>query len=144
MTYMPGGVAEWAAQGYTFETGQDPGGVISPTPVSPTVMSSDASVTSSSVQLNGNLTALGKASSVMVSFEWGPTTSYGNMTTPESKSAIGTFTASVTGLTPATTYHFRVKAVGNWYNLRQRYYLYYSTIAGKLHTYKFQYRSVNV
>ena len=113
VTYMPGGVVEWAAQGYTFETGQDPGGVIPPTPIPPTVMSTDTSVTSSSVQLNGNLTALGTASSVTVSFEWGPTTSYGNMTTPEAKSAIGAFTASLTGLTPATTYHFRIKVVGN-------------------------------
>ena len=117
VTYMTDGVVDWASQGYTFETGQDPslGGVIPPAPTSfpLKVITSSASVTSSSVQLNGNLTSLGTASSVTVSFQWGLSASYGNVTTAEAKSAVGTFTASLTGLTPATTYHFRAMAVWN-------------------------------
>jgi hypothetical protein len=66
-----------------------------------------------STTLNGNLTSLGTASSVQVSFEWGPTTSYGNVTATEEKTAAGTFSANLAGLTAKTTYHFRTKAVGD-------------------------------
>jgi predicted phage tail protein len=80
----------------------------------PAVTTSAAtSLTTTSATLNGSLTALGTATSDNVSFEWGLTTSYGNTTTPEAKTAIGTFSANLTGLTAGTTYHFRAKAVGN-------------------------------
>jgi phosphodiesterase/alkaline phosphatase D-like protein len=70
-------------------------------------------VTTTSAALNGNLSSLGTADNVAVSFEWGLTTSYGNTTTSDLKTATGMFSANLTGLTAKTTYHFRAKAVGD-------------------------------
>ncbi len=79
----------------------------------PTVTSSAASgVTASGATLNGNLSALGSASTVTVSFEWGLTPAYGNTTSGQPKTSTGTFTANLTGLTPNAVYHYRAKAVG--------------------------------
>jgi len=72
-----------------------------------------SSVSATSGTLNGNLTSLGTASSVQVSFEWGPTTSYGNTTTAAAQTATGTFSLDVTGFAAKTTYHFRAKALGD-------------------------------
>ena len=66
-----------------------------------------------SATLNGNLTALGTAVSVSVSFEWGVSTNYGSETSAQSVSAVGTFNATPTVLSANTTYHFRAKAVGD-------------------------------
>ena len=49
-------------------------------------------VTTNSATLNGNVTSLGTATSVDVSFEWGLTDSYGNETTPQTVAA-GSFSA---------------------------------------------------
>jgi len=70
-------------------------------------------ITSISATLNGNLTSLGNASTVSVSFEWGLDTSYGNETTPGNMTSPGPFSADLGNLTPGTTYHFRAKAVGD-------------------------------
>ena len=83
-------------------------------PVRPSVFTTAASdVTINSATLNGNLTSLGAATSVDVSFEWGLTESYGNETTAQPMTLAGTFSAPLSSLTPGTTYHFRAKAVGN-------------------------------
>jgi hypothetical protein len=66
-----------------------------------------------SATLNGNVTSLGAASSVQVSFQWGLTTSYGTETTQQTKTSPGSFSTSISSLSPHTTYHFRAKAVGN-------------------------------
>ena len=80
----------------------------------PSVMTNAATgVTASAATLNGNLTSLGSASTVQVSFEWGLTTDYGNTTSPQPKTTTGTFSANISGLLPGTTYHFRAKAVGD-------------------------------
>lgn len=79
----------------------------------PTVVTNDASgVGTTSATLNGNLTSLGSASSVQVYFKWGTTTSYGNTTTQQTKTATGTFSAAISGLTPGQTYHFCACADG--------------------------------
>jgi uncharacterized protein (TIGR02145 family) len=53
--------------------------------------------------------------STIVAFEWGPTTIYGNTITslqsPLSGSTSINVNASLTGLNPGTTYHFRIKAI---------------------------------
>ena len=84
-----------------------------PTDDPPTVSTSAAtSVTYNSAVLNGNLTDLGTASSVDVSFEWGTTSGgpYPNSTTSESMSSTGTFNASLSSLSEDTTYYFRAVA----------------------------------
>ena len=91
-------------QDMTFTTGTTP----------PEVTTDPASdVTTNSATLNGNLTSLGTATSVDVSFEWGLTQSYGNETTAQALEAIGLFSANLDSLAPGTTYHYKAKAVGN-------------------------------
>ena len=70
-------------------------------------------ITDTGATLKGNLTSLGTATSVAVSFEWGTTTSYGNETTTQTMTETGTFSASLSDLSPGTTYHFRAKVVGD-------------------------------
>jgi len=85
-------------------------------PVAPTVTTLPASsVTSQTATLSGNLTDMGSASSVIVSFEWGESVSYGHyMIAYESPlTDNGTFTANITGLSANTTYHARAKAIGD-------------------------------
>jgi len=80
----------------------------------PLVTTSDASsVTTSGATLNGDLTDLGTAQSVGVSFEWGTSTTYGYTTTVVSVNQTGVFSATLSGLNPATAYHFRAKADGD-------------------------------
>jgi hypothetical protein len=64
--------------------------------------------------ISGNLTNMGGAGSVIVSFDYGTITSYGySVVANESPlSGTGTFSANITGLLAHTTYHFRAKAVG--------------------------------
>jgi len=77
----------------------------------PTVATSAASaVDFTTATLNGDLTAMGTATSVDVWFEWGTETSYGQTTPFETKTGIATFTAGLTGLTENTDYHFRAMA----------------------------------
>lgn len=84
------------------------------TGITPAVTTNAANnVIGDSATLNGNLTSLGNALSVNVSFEWGLTISYGNETTPQTMTATGLFSANLSSLIPGTTYHFRAKAVGN-------------------------------
>ncbi len=70
-------------------------------------------VAATSATLNGNLVGLGTAASVDVSFEWGLTTSYGNVTSPEARISTGTFSAGLTGLAADTQYHYRARAIGD-------------------------------
>jgi hypothetical protein len=70
-------------------------------------------ITADSAILNGNLTAMGTATSVTVSFEWGNATSYGNETPAQVLNAPGVFSGNIIGLSPNTTYHFRARAVGD-------------------------------
>ena len=74
-----------------------------------------SNVTSTSAQLNNYLSGLGSASTVQVSFDWGTTTSYGTTAYPQNPNmnSPGGFSATLSGLTPNTTYHFRAKAIGN-------------------------------
>jgi hypothetical protein len=60
--------------------------------------------------LVGKLTDMGGVSSVNVWFEYGTSTAYGSTTTSTAKTAIGTFSETVTGLEASTIYHFRAVA----------------------------------
>lgn len=72
------------------------------------------SVTSTTAALNGNLTSMGSDTNVACYFEWGTNTNYGNTMTPQWRQTIGTFTYTITNLTPSTTYHYRALGVGNF------------------------------
>ena len=91
--------------GMNFTTG--------PSPSVSTYAASD--VTTSSARLNGNLTSLGTADNVTVSFVWGTTLGgpYPNETTSENMTSTGTFYFDLGGLDPGTTYYYRAKAVGD-------------------------------
>jgi hypothetical protein len=86
---------------------------LSVTVVAPAVTTNAATgIGTTTATLNGRLDSLGSASSVTVSFQWGTTASYGSETSAQIMTAAGSFSASLSGLSPSTTYHFRVKAVG--------------------------------
>jgi len=81
--------------------------------VLPTVSTGAATgIGNTAATLNGILTDLGDASSAEVSFQWGTTTDYGNETDTQAMTSTGSFSATLSDLTTATTYHFRAKAVG--------------------------------
>ncbi|MBN2098890.1 MAG: hypothetical protein JW753_04755 [Dehalococcoidia bacterium] len=72
------------------------------------------SVTTTSAQLRANLTSLGTADNVTVSFQFGTTSgSYSEETEADVKDTIGTFFFDLGSLDPAETYYYRAKAAGN-------------------------------
>jgi Putative Ig domain len=100
---------------WTFKAASTSSPIVTlPTVTAPTAATSTAtSVTSTGAIINGTLSSLGSSSSVAVSFNWGLTSSYGNTTAAKTMTSSNTFTATLTGLTPATTYHFRAVAAGS-------------------------------
>jgi hypothetical protein len=88
-----------------------------PEPTAPTVATGAVTgVEQTTATLNGYLDSLGTASGVMVCFEWGTTTDYGNPIDMAPGTPSGNFSAILANLTPSTTYHFRAKAVGDGTN----------------------------
>lgn len=93
----------------TFETRATPA-----TP--PSVATADAdSVTAVSARLNGDVTSLGTAARVMVSFVWGTTQGgpYTNETAGAAQTAAGAFRFDLGGLASGTEFYYQAKAVGN-------------------------------
>ena len=89
------------------------GAVINP----PSVTTNSATnITQTSATLNGTLNSMGNAASVLVWFEWGTTTSYGNSTPVQTMTSTGAFSANISGLSPNTIYDFVAKAKngGSW------------------------------
>lgn len=60
--------------------------------------------------LNGNLVNMGGTTTCDVWFQYGKTTSYGSTTSHQTKTSTGSFSATISGLTSGTTYHFRAVA----------------------------------
>ncbi len=88
----------------------------SPTAVTPPTVTTSAvsGLSSSGATLNGNLGALGSASSVTVGFLWGTDSGLSgaaNVSLSAALTATGAFTTALTGLSPGTTYYF--EAWGN-------------------------------
>ncbi|MBT9165955.1 MAG: hypothetical protein DDT25_00618 [Chloroflexi bacterium] len=81
----------------------------------PTVVTKAATnITANTATLEGDLTDLGTADSVMVSFQWG--TVPGGLDRETSAMAMtvtGVFSTAIADLTPGTTYYFRAKAEGD-------------------------------
>jgi len=73
-------------------------------------------ITTTSATLNGTLNSMGNASFCLVWFEWGPTTSLGNVTSVQNRSSTGGFSANISGLNQNTTYYFKAfaKNGGSW------------------------------
>jgi len=71
-----------------------------------------SAVSTTSATMNGNLLDLGSDTTANVSFNYGLTTSLGTSTTPQGKTATGSFSASLAGLTPGTIYYYRANASG--------------------------------
>jgi hypothetical protein len=71
----------------------------------------ESGVGTSSATIVGYLDSLGGYRSAYVSFEWGPTRSYGQTTTLQTMYSPGTFSFTLQGLNPGTTYHFRALGV---------------------------------
>ena len=122
VTYMPGGVLEWAAQGYPFETGEDPGGVIPPVSSSqpPIVATGTASnITNTGAKVSGSLTSKGTAASVTVSFEYGTTTSYGSTVAgvPATLSECRSLYCQSDRSNPRSNLPFQSQSSGRWNGL---------------------------
>jgi hypothetical protein len=67
-----------------------------------------SSVTATSAQLNGTVNPNGASSTVY--FEYGTNTTYGNITTQTGVNSAESFNAVLSGLSPSTTYHYRLDA----------------------------------
>ena len=105
-----GGFSNWTTYSLTVT---EAGEAIDP----PVVSTENANpVAQTSARLNGNLTNMGNAASVLVWFEWGPTTAMGNTTAVQTRTSVGVFSADISGLTANTTYYFRAfaKNGGSW------------------------------
>ncbi len=77
----------------------------------PTVTAQAASsITASGATLNGTITATGGANATVRGFNYGLTASYGSTTTASGSFGTGAFTASVSGLTCNTVYHYQTYA----------------------------------
>ena len=80
-------------------------------PSAPTVTTSaPSSITTSGVTLGGSVTATGGANASARGFNYGLTTSYGTTTIESGSFSTGAFTATLTGLSCGTTYHFQAYA----------------------------------
>jgi hypothetical protein len=97
---------------YTIDTTGGGGSGGGTTQQPPAVVTSPASgVTATAATLNGTVSPQGAATTYR--FDWGTTTGYGNTAGAGSAGSGTTATAvsaSLTGLSPATTYHYRVEA----------------------------------
>ncbi len=83
--------------------------------VPPAAATSDASLVSAyAAKLCGEVVSLGSADRLDVHFEWGTTTGeYSNESEEILVTEPGTVTADLSGLSPGTTYYFRIKASGH-------------------------------
>lgn len=97
-------------QDATFTTPAPP---VTPTPGAMAVTEPASDVTSASASLNGVINPQSQATSYQ--FQWGTTTAYGQTTPAGSLSGADPqpVSAVLTGLSPATTYHYRLIATGS-------------------------------
>jgi len=88
-------------------------GTAPPPPLAPSATTGGATVGDGTATLSGSVTPNGVATSYY--FEFGTTANYGQQTPPRSAgsgSAAVSVSASLSGLSPSTTYHYRLVAVG--------------------------------
>jgi uncharacterized repeat protein (TIGR03803 family) len=98
----------------SYDNTSNAGTVFSLSLLAPIVTTNAATnVTSSSARLNGTVNPNGLTTSVY--FQYGTTTSYGSTTASQSYTGNTTqsVSADITGLSPSTTYHFRIVGTNN-------------------------------
>ena len=100
-----------ATDGASTVTGLD-ASFTTATPVLAVVTGSASGITTATATLSGTLSDIGSYSGVNVSFDYGATISYGGATSVQAKTSTGAFAATISGLSPGITYHFRAKATG--------------------------------
>ena len=83
---------------------------VTPPPINGVTTDLATNLRQTSARLDGTLVDDGGANCA-VSFEWGLTATYGNVTATQVKSTGQIFFIDLAGLTPNTVYHFRAKAV---------------------------------
>lgn len=66
-----------------------------------------------SATLNGMLTSIGVDASAAVSFDYGPTNTYGSSISASTVNSAGAFSVTLTGLSPGQVVHFIAKATGS-------------------------------
>jgi Tol biopolymer transport system component len=93
----------------------EPTSVIGPElEISPMITGVATNITRTGATVSGSLNNTINAANVKVSFDYGTTTAYGSTTASVLPVTMpGNITAVLTGLSPNTLYHFRVKAVGD-------------------------------
>ena len=67
-------------------------------------------ISATAATLNAYVNSLGSVQSVQVTFNYGPTAQYGNVTAPTSVAYPGTVSIQITGLTPGADYYYRAVA----------------------------------
>ncbi|HLX32549.1 MAG TPA: fibronectin type III domain-containing protein [Gaiellaceae bacterium] len=104
-----GGILSTSGSGQT--AGVDPGnngdGEIVVTYVAPPVTGSASSITNTTATINGTDSNADTSNGDMYHFDYGTTMSYGTSTS-DAPSTTGNLSADLTGLSPGTTYHFRI------------------------------------
>lgn len=70
-------------------------------------------ITANSAVLRGYITSLGQSDTISAWFEYGTDSSFGSNTQRQAIAKHGEFTYGVTGLTPLTTYYYRISAISN-------------------------------
>lgn len=80
-------------------------------PISPSIITDPATgMNDGQATLNGVIDSLGSAQALLVYFEYGTTTQYGNRTKPQNMTTPGPLSAVITGLSAGAVYHFRAVA----------------------------------
>ena len=101
---IPGSLGWVTARGHDkeFTTTSLPGIVVNTEPAN--------SITANSAVLSGYITSLGPSGTISAWFDYGTDSSFGSSTQRQTLVKPGNFTYVVSGLSPGTTYYFRVEA----------------------------------
>lgn len=83
---------------------------VTPLAVPTVTVQAASSVTGTTATLNGTITNVGGSNATIEGFEYGPNTSYGTISSTTGSYSTGAYTASISGLTCANTYHYRAFA----------------------------------
>ena len=123
---IPGSLGWVTARGpdQKFTTISRPGIVVNTEPAN--------GITANSAVLNGYITSLGPSGSISAWFDYGTDSSFGSNTQRQALAKTGNFTYMVSGLSPGTTYYFRVAAFADGRTANGQYSTFTTTAASVL------------